>query len=161
MSPPAQLTKEHLDMKGLGDALQTADYFGTLPPPKPLAKYRPSLSALSNLSTRGSDVPTPTIPLTTADNSDIPPVDNLISPVSSSSTKPSSVLVDSQDYNTDSPPSSFGSFERVSPPASEIASDVATTGSTTPLPSKDLMPKRAGMMHKVRRSLGWLAGLAS
>lgn len=154
-SPPAQLTKEHLDMKEMGDALQTDDYFGAVVPARPSSRYQASLSALSNLSTRGSDVPTPTITSITTDDADIAEVDDLISPVSSSST----VLVDDQDL--DSPLSSFGSFEQVTPPGSDVASDVATVGSTAGSGSDSTVPKHPGILHKVRLSLGWLSGFES
>ncbi|KAJ4362209.1 hypothetical protein N0V95_001453 [Ascochyta clinopodiicola] len=81
-APQLPLTEKTLNMKDMGDALNDvakADYFTFPPTPRPLVVPDTPLGAVSNLSERGSEVPTPT-------TNDVPTVDGSITSGSVSAT---------------------------------------------------------------------------
>ena len=86
--PQLPLTEKTLNMKDVGDTLNNitkAGYFNIALPRQPLSTSDTPLGAVSNLSERGSEVPTPT-ELSTATIDEIPPIDSSITSGSESVT---------------------------------------------------------------------------
>jgi hypothetical protein len=161
-SPTMPLTEELLQMKTLDNALEgikKPDYFAYSPVLADSATA--TLETVSNLSERGSDVPTPTTTL--------PPVayappsivtDRPGQTKSILSTDSSLVVVDGM-MESLSPTSTRGSFEIVSPSISQAPSFTTTEDSNAPVVEENKAPKKTTLAHKVRRSLDWLSGSSS
>ncbi|KAF2632668.1 hypothetical protein BU25DRAFT_417273 [Macroventuria anomochaeta] len=122
--PPPQLplTEKTLNMKDVGDALNNAtkpDYFNIQPALLPLSGTDTPLGAVSNLSERGSEVPTPTA-LSIATTDEIRAVDGSIT--SGSGSAASSYILHANGASDSTPeispisPSCNSSFENDGPP---------------------------------------------
>ena len=151
------LTEKALCMKELDDNLDGIlddNYFSQATSSS--AAARTPLGAVSNASTRGSDVPTTTIPSSTPKSEPNPAIDGSTTLSPGSSADPSLILVDSADTST-----TDGSFQQVNPQDIDGASDTTTSGSKDTTTAGNDAPKAAGLKHKVRRSWGWLTGSSS
>jgi hypothetical protein len=163
-SPTLPLTKESLQMKGLGEALEDPkkpSYFNSAALLGEPAIAATTMSVVSNKSDRGSDVPTPTeASSTVALSPRISAVAGTDLLVTTSFGDSDLVTVGSHE-DTISPMSTFSSFEQVNHQASDTASNVVTAGSDTTATEEKNTPKNSTFVHKVRRSLGWLTGSSS
>jgi hypothetical protein len=159
--PPSSivpLTEESLQMKSLDDALQSitgSDYFITSPVLAGSATANLP-EAVSNMSERGSEVPTPT--MTTPAAPCTSPVSSAASPTLS---RESSVVVIDSTEESLSPTSTHGSFENVSHPVTQVNSFTMADDSITPTAGENKTPKKNTFAYKVRRSFDWLAGSSS
>jgi hypothetical protein len=148
------LTRESLNMKDMGDALDGAAKEGYFATPKtllfPTVTETPAMSATSNLSTRGSEIPTPTV-----GSPRIPSVDGSVSsdpvspPTDTGSPTDRSLSLVNSGSTLESLASTDSSYEVVTPPAVDAASDVATDGSNNTATAEN---NGNSLMHKVRRS---------
>lgn len=160
LSPIVPLTEESLNLKdvdeALGEALH-ADSFDT--PLAPTSSVAPTpLGAVSNASTRGSDVPTPTVASSsTAYSPAFPSVDG--STTTSMVSFASSDLITLDEVNSSEPASASSSFDGAEAAASDVASNVATAGSSTPALEED--DDMSAIVQKVRQSLYLVSGFAS
>jgi hypothetical protein len=159
-SPIVPLTEESLNLKDVDEALGEplhADSFDTPLAPTSSVAQTP-LSAVSNASTRGSDVPTPTVASSsTACSPAFPSVDG--STTTSMQSFASSDFIALDEVNSSAPPSVSGSFDGAETAASDVASNIATAGSSTPaLEEEDDM---SAIVQKVRQSLYLVSGFAS
>ena len=149
-SPTMPLTKESLNMKDMGDAVGGAAKEGYFATPKtflfPTAPETPAMSIVSNLSTRGSEVPTPTV-----GSPNIPSVDGSLSsdpvspPIDLGSPADASLFLVSSGSTA---ASTDGSYDMVTPPAVDATSDVGTSGSNS------TATVGSSLKHKVRKSWG-------
>ncbi|CAO2657193.1 Nn.00g033190.m01.CDS01 [Neocucurbitaria sp. VM-36] len=134
------LTKESLDMKELDDTLDRLEDDSHLFQSTILlssSAQAPPRGSISNASTRGSDVPTPTVEGSTLPSSDS----------SDSSVVPSVVPINSAD-NADPVVSANESFEQVTPLDVDGGVDVSTAGSAHPAVDNKQAQQPAGFNHK-------------
>ncbi|KAF1841594.1 uncharacterized protein K460DRAFT_293250 [Cucurbitaria berberidis CBS 394.84] len=151
--PTVPLTEKSLHMKELGDSLdgmkECSDF-------SPQISTLPSSVAISNASTRGSEVPSLTIVTSTYSSQPVPVIDSSLSSSSGSSPGPSRVPDNNYWLDPSSPTSTDGSFEQVSPVTVDGASIASTTSSAPSTTADDQDSKATSFKHKVRRSLDWL-----
>ncbi|KAH7078387.1 hypothetical protein FB567DRAFT_502503 [Paraphoma chrysanthemicola] len=170
-SPVVPLIEESLNMKALDDALMSStetDYFTGSPVlPRPSANQIP-VDAASNISVRGSEVPTPTVASSkTANSPTISAVGGADVAVMTSfaglevaGAEEVMELADVPDLDHSSvPTSACSSFGGEYTSASDIASNVATAGSSTPAMDEEEFVST--IEQKVRASLYMVSGFAS
>ena len=156
------LTRESLNMKDMDDALDGAAKEGYFATPKmflfPTVAKTPAMSAASNLSTRGSEAPTPTV-----GSPKIPSVDGSISsnavspPIDTSSPIDASLTLVNSGGTFESTGSTDSSYDIVTPPAVDSTVDSATDvigGSNSTAIAENTNSR---FIHKVRRSWGRLS----
>jgi hypothetical protein len=152
-SPILPLTKDLLDMKGLDDSLVDSiqlSYFSSSPvSPTPLI-------AMSNVSERGSNVPTPTIISSTAACSPAASVvDGSFNTSSTMSSFGESDMVEADDTGKClSPASTLDRFENVTP----LTQDTVPTCTRGNSGAASTSSPKSKDTRKVRRHWGWLAG---
>jgi hypothetical protein len=144
-SPVIPLTKESLSLKDLDDALVTprqSGYFSGSPLQTSSSVAYSTFDEMSNISIRGSEVPTPTI---------------------ASSATAGSPAMSAIDGFEISPSTSFGEDQTdassVDPAASDTTSNMATAGSSS-VGSENEPPAKSTLTQKVRQSLLRLSGSA-
>jgi hypothetical protein len=151
------LTRESLNMKDMDDALDGSAKEGYFATPKtflfPTVAETPAMSAASNLSTRGSEVPTLTV-----GSPKIPSVDGSISsdavspPVDTGSPIDTSLTLVNSGGTFESTSSTNSSFDIVTPPAVDPTVDSAgdVTGGFNNIATVE--NTNSSFIHKVRRS---------
>jgi hypothetical protein len=144
------LTKESLQMKDLGEALDGAvkedGYFSARPPWTPGSAVTVTTSSPNASSVPATDGNTPTILSTTTGSS---AAEDTTFSGATSPTGASLVLVDSA-TSADSTASNDGSYDHVGPVDIDEASAKTATAA-----------KKGSFKHKVRRSWDWLSGSGS
>jgi hypothetical protein len=156
-SPSIPLTEKSLNLKALDDALEgvtDTDYFTTSPPGPNPSVTQVHLAATSISSTSRSEVPTPKCASSTCSPS-IPAL------TASSSFAESDMVMINGPGDSMSPTSILGSFEHVSPLASDEISNFGTGAWDTLAVEENSIPKKSTFTHKVRRSWDWLSGRPS
>ena len=158
-SPVVPLTAESLNMKELDEALTNPkehDYFTGSPVHSGSSVAQTPMGAMSNISTRGSEVPTPTIASSATGYS--PSVSAIDGATSTAATS-----FDTSDLGTaknEVPTFTLGTIERPDPQRSDSCSNVATAGSSSAASEENDTPGKAAFSHEVRRSLLRLSGSA-
>jgi hypothetical protein len=151
-SPVLPLTKDLLDMKDLDDVLvdsMQSGYFNSSPiSPTPLA-------AMSNVSERGSNVPTSTITSsTTAYSPAVSVIGGSFTTASAMSSFDESDMIDADDVGKPlSPASTLDSFEDVNP----LTHDIVPTCKRGSFGEASDYPPKSEDTRKVRRHWGWFS----
>jgi hypothetical protein len=165
LSPsPTPLTKESLQLKDLGDALEDMGKQGAFPVILPeslsLAATNTPRSMASDVSVCGSDAPTPAAGSASPGSPKLPTVDGSAVYGNTSLMGASLILVESAN-TINSTISTDGSFDHVSPADIDAAPVVGASGFNSTATAEKNASKTDGFKHKVRRSLDWLSGSRS
>ncbi|XP_014551631.1 hypothetical protein COCVIDRAFT_42068 [Bipolaris victoriae FI3] len=160
LSPsPMPLTKTALQMKEVGDAIDSIIKKGKGPPSLSkslsLIGIEAPLSMASDVSVCGSDVATPAAGSVSPNSPKMPTVDGSATYSNAASMGASLTLVKSAN-TVQSGISTDSSFDNVSP-----VDGFAANGFDSIAPKEKTMPKTSGFKHKVRRSLDWLSSSRS